>query len=333
MGSSGTAAEQMEIPDAVLEQAAQWYALLRSGESSEADRCQWQTWLQAHAHHQLAWQRVERIGQRFAPIQSSPNRDAAVHTLQTLNRTGMKRRDLLLGLAAIAGTGALSYGVVRHSPLPAMLQARRADHSTGTGELRDVRLADGSRIWLNAGTALDQEFTVGQRRLQLHAGEAFIEAADDLRPLIVHTDHGTVKAFGTRFNVRVDGGETLAGVYAGAVRVRHGSSDAEQVLQAGEQMRFTHQALHAPTAADLAREAWTRGVILAQDIPLAELVRELRRYRRGMLEVADEVAQLRVFGSFPANDPDAALALLAQALPIEVRRRWGWWVVIEGRAE
>lgn len=333
MGAQQMNAAGGEPSQDCLEQAAQWYALLRSGEADADETQRWQRWLAEHPHHQQAWQFVERIGQRFDPLRRSPNRHEAAQALRTSRAGSIKRRQVLLGLAAIGSVGALSAVATRHTALSTMVQARMAAHTTAVGELREVALPDGSRLWLNAGSALDHDFDDGARRLHLHAGEAFIEVAENGHgPLLVQTAQGTVQAVATRLNVRVDSDLTQAAVYAGQARLQAGLGGLPKVLQAGQQAAFDQHAVIDVAAADLAREAWTRGVILAQDIPLAELVAELRRYRRGYLALADEVAQLRVFGSFPLHDPDAALAMLSQALPIEVRQRWPWWVSIHPRS-
>ena len=71
--------------------------------------------------------------------------------------------------------------------------------------------------------------------------------------------------------------------------------------------------------ADNAREAWTRGLLLAEDIALHELIAELSRYRRGHITLADEIANLKVYGAFPLRDTDRALNMLGATLPIEIQ--------------
>ena len=68
--------------------------------------------------------------------------------------------------------------------------------------------------------------------------------------------------------------------------------------------------------ADNAREAWTRGLLLAEDIALHELIAELSRYRPGHITLAAEIANLKVYGAFPLQDTDRALNMLGATLPI-----------------
>lgn len=116
MSSSGLHPDEPSFK--ALEQAAEWFALLRSGEASPVDQNNWQGWLAAHAEHRHAWQYVERISGRFEPIQNSSNRQAAVQSYCLANQRLGRRRQLLLGLVCRAshragrGTQALATGWV-----------------------------------------------------------------------------------------------------------------------------------------------------------------------------------------------------------------------------
>ena len=142
------------------------------------------------------------------------------------------------------------------------------------------------------------------------------------------TPQGRLRALGTRFTVRLDGEQTFLAVYEGAVEA-HIRKGASAVLQAGQQTRFTPDAVADIQPADAARAAWSRGVLVAQDIPLRQVVAELRRYRHGHLGIAPAVADLRVFGNFPLGDTDDTLDMLAAALPVRISRTLPWWVSIE----
>jgi len=312
-----------------MEQAAEWYALLRSEEVSERDRERWRAWLAHDPEHRLAWQYVESVSRRFAPIQSTADPRRAAEGLWEANTRLRQRRRVLAAIAGLAGTGLLGWASWRHTPLPLMARAWRADFHTATGETREVRLPDGSRMWLNTATAVNQDYDAHARRLELVTGEILIDTATDpSRPFTVDTPQGRLRALGTRFTVRLDGEQTLLAVYAGAVRART-RRGGEATLQAGRQVRFSRDALAPVQPADTAREAWSRGVLVAQDITLREVVAELRRYRHGHLGLAPEVAALRVFGNFPLADTDDILDMLAAALPVRIRRTLPWWASIE----
>ena len=317
-----------------MEQAAAWFSLFQSGSASEADHERWQAWLASGAECRAAWVFVERVSQRFAPLQTVSAPRLAADALQVAHRRVARRRTLLLGIAALAGLG--SVPAVLGWPAGGWvdpLAAAFADHRTATGERRKDVLVDGTQVWLASASAFDEDYRPGLRRLRLRAGEILIQTATDTgRPFVVDTACGRLRALGTRFNVRLDddGGAQLA-VYEGAVELVLADTAARSVVRAGQQVAFNAERIEPPTPADLARAVWARGVLLAQDIPLAQVVAELARYRRGHIAVAPEVAGLSVLGSYPVDDVDGTLAMLAQALPIRVEQTLPWWTSIEAR--
>lgn len=319
-------------PHAAMEAAAEWYALLRSGEASETDRANWQAWLTASPDHRGAWGYVESVARNFTPLQTTPEPQRTASNLWAANLRVLQRRRALAGIAAFAGTGLLAWAGWRHTPVAQLVVAQLADHRTGTGETRDITLIDGTRVWLNAETAFNADYQARLRRLQIVAGEILVDtAADTIRPFVVDTPHGRLRALGTRFTVRLaDDGTTFLAVYEGAVEI-HNSAGEITVIPAGQQTCFSADAIEPQAAADIAREVWSRGVLLARDITLGEVVAELRHHRKGHLGLAPELAELRVFGSFPLKNTDEALAMLENILPVRIQRTLPWWVSIEAR--
>ena len=220
------------------------------------------------------------------------------------------------GLLAAAGQG---------RPLQAWLASER----TGTGQIRDVRLADGSHLWLGSRTAVDIDYSASTRLLRLLQGEVLIDTADDPRPLLLDTRHGRLQALGTRFSVREGNDFSQLSVFAGAVRIEPSRGRAGQVLQAGHQVRFGTDGISASAPADPARQAWSRGVLLANDRPLGDFIEELADYLPGYLGCDPRVADLSLVGAYPLGDPERILQALAGSLPIRVNRRLPWWVTIE----
>ncbi len=317
---------------AVLAQAAEWYACLRDGQASPRERAAWQEWLHAAEEHQAAWRYVEDIGRGFAPLRGMPEARLAADTLGTAAERLHGRRRVLASVALLAGSGALGWLGWREALLPAVVMAWAADQHTGTGEQRKVTLADGSRLWLNTATAINLDFTPQARRIALVAGEIFIETAHDTaRPFHVETSHGRMQALGTRFNVRLGDADTHLAVYQGAVAIRTMDNGATRVVSANQQARFDGRHIAATEPAAMAHEAWRQGILVADNIPLREVVQELRRYRHGHLGVADDVADLTVYGNFPLHDTDHVLRMLASVLPVRIEQPLPWWTTIGPR--
>jgi transmembrane sensor len=76
--------------------------------------------------------------------------------------------------------------------------------STSRGETYQVRLPDGTAVWLNAASSLKYPMSFAalkDRKVEL-TGEAYFEVAKDkVHPFIVRTDKQEVKVLGTHFNI------------------------------------------------------------------------------------------------------------------------------------
>ena len=61
MSIAGATSSNQEFEFATLEQAAEWFAVLRSGAVTDEEREQWHAWLDVREEHRLAWQKVEAV--------------------------------------------------------------------------------------------------------------------------------------------------------------------------------------------------------------------------------------------------------------------------------
>lgn len=320
-------------PDfAVLQAAAQWFAVLRGGEPSAQERQHWQAWLDASPLHREAWRRVEAIDARFQSVPSQPARQALLQpSPRVLRRRQVAKAVLALAGVAVGGRALLSVPGVR-----GQWAALGAQHRTGVGETRRTLLADGTQLWLNTASAADVEHTGSLRRIALRTGEILVQSAPDgehpgaPRPLVVDVPQARLRALGTRFSVRMhDDGTAQLAVYEGAVRVESTVGNLETTVQAGWQVRIGEEgAASAPVAAEEKRAAWSRGMLVAEGMRLDDFLTELARYRHGYLGCAPEVAHLRLVGVYPLADTDRVLSALAATLPVAVRRTLPWWVSV-----
>ncbi|QRY82407.1 FecR domain-containing protein [Pseudomonas sp. PDNC002] len=308
-----------------MEQAAQWFAQLNAHPEDRQLHARWQQWHAQSTQNRQAWGYVERIGQRFQPLLD--DNQLAAQTLRSA-RT-LSRRRTLQTLAVLSGGTLLGLVGWRHGALREQWASWSADYQSGSGEIREFRLADDSHCWLGGDSALDVDFSGDSRRLLLRSGEILIDTAKDRRPFFVETAQGRLQALGTRFSVTQQEAATRLAVFEGAVEIA--LSGQRKVVPAGQQTSFDGQHIGALQAVDPAREAWSRGVLLANDLSLSEFIAELIPYRRGYLGVSPEVARLRVMGSFPLHDSDRALDMLASILPVRIQRTLPWWVSIEPR--
>lgn len=311
--------EQAAPSQEVFRQAAAWMARLWSGEATPAEHAACAQWLAGHPDHERAWRQLEVFGAR---LDSLPQ-PLARHVLQrsALARPGRRKALRLMGFGLCAwGASSLLRGT-------AAWDALAADCVSGVGELRSLALPDGSSLLLGSRTAVDLDFDATARRVVLRQGRLQLSQAPDplARTLSVDTPEGRIEAIGARFVLRRHEGRSRLAVFAGAVAVRvHGRDGAERV-EAGSTREFGPAGLRSGSAG-AAEAAWTQGLLLAEQMPLPEVLAELADYRRGWLEWDDAVAGLRATGVFSLADTDRALHNLAQALPVRIVQRSPCWV-------
>lgn len=310
-------AVRMPISREVAEAAADWLLRLHADEVSDTDRAAWTAWRAASAEHEQAWRRLDEMSLRLKALPSTM-------AMAALDRPQVPSRRRVLGqLVALLTLGTTGYAV--HQRVPAWT----ADHRTALGERRHLPLPDGSSLQLNTATAVDLAFDDQLRRVSLIEGEVLVQTHVDpqtpSRPFVVDTAQGRIVALGTRFTVRQDDGDTtLVSVHEHAVEVQV-AGRAPSRIGAGQTLRFSRASVESPTSVDPNAEAWTRGLLYADRMSLAELTAELSRYTPGILRCDAAVAAVQVSGAFPLDAPDDALALLERTLPVRIERRFGYW--------
>jgi transmembrane sensor len=310
----------------VLDEAAEWLMRLHDSRATPADRQACERWQRADPAHAQAWARAELLMHKLGGLPSALAMPALGRPAHAGRRAALGK---LAALLAAVPAGWLAWQV-------ADAQGWTATHRTATGERRELTLADGTRLTLNTASALDVRFDAHQRLLVLRAGEIFVTTAPDNaavhRPWRVATRKGLLQALGTRFTVRQDEGRTRLAVLEGAVRITSDSGAAPVVVDAGGQTVFSKDTIEAPTARDPDASAWTRGMLVADRMRLADFAAEVARYRPGLLACDAAVAELRVSGAFPIDDTDRVLRMLVSTYAVEaVSRLRGHWVTLVAR--
>lgn len=316
--------------DPVSEQAIDWMVRLRAGKPDAALQERFNAWLAMDPEHAQAWATLqERLGGSFNTVRALDRRvpGQAGEARQLLLQPHGSRRD---ALRVIAGLGLLGGGLWlgARSPLGDSLLA---DLHTGRGQRQDFDLADGSRLSLNADSAVDLQFDEHQRLVILRHGELVIEvAADPRRPLRVRTAQGEIRALGTRFLVAQEQDASRVVVLQHSVQARLFDGTTLD-LQAGQSALLSARQISAVAGDQRHRADWLSGRLNVLDEPLEQVVEALRPYSRGFVRIAPEVRHLRVQGVFPLDDPDRTFTALAETLPIRVDRYSPWLTLIRAK--
>jgi transmembrane sensor len=199
-------------------------------------------------------------------------------------------------------------------------------YSTALGSRETVALADGSKVELNTATLARARINKQQREFWLDRGEAYFEIVHDAaRPFVVYAGPRTITVIGTKFSVRRDGDRVTVSVVEGRVRVDSGPTNATRpstTISVGDtavsEGNSTIVASRSLEQVELAM-SWRKGVLTFSNETLADAAAEFNRYNARKIEIVDpEAAQMRIGGTFDANNVDAFVRLLREAYGVKV---------------
>jgi len=285
------------------QQAAAWWARLRSDDFTQADADALRAWCARSPDHARAWRELQQLWQALAPALTRAA--AAPQRANVLAFPARPGRRAFLGGALAAGVAVLAL----RPPLGAWpsLQELSADYSTGTGEQRQVTLSQQMSVQMNTQTRINVR---APEAIELLGGEAEILASGARQPVTVLAGAGRLLAQSARFNVRHTDDAVCVTCLAGAVEVVW--QQRRQTLDAGQQLVYDdHGAQAATTAPAGEASAWRTGALSFIGKPLAQVVDEINRYRPGRVLLRNpELGRRLVRMRFSIGQTDGALAMI-----------------------
>ena len=157
------------------------------------------------------------------------------------------------------------------------------------GKRFELKLSDGTHIYLNAGTSLKYpvKFLKGEKRQVFLNGEAFFDVTKDAhRPFIVNMNNVGIKVFGTKFNASsYPESESINTVLVeGSVSIFNNNKEYDDktasILNPGyiaSWNKFNKQV--SIEKADVAMHtAWIDGRILFRHLPFKNIIKQLERH-------------------------------------------------------
>lgn len=167
---------------------------------------------------------------------------------------------------------------------------------TPRGGQYEIRLPDGTKVWLNAASKLVYPLSFSLlkvRSIQLY-GEAYFEVAktNNRSPFVVHTSRQEIVVLGTHFNVNnydeeVEAKTTLL---EGLVQVTAGGSskDDKMILKPGEQSILSMGRLRVQKVKAADFIDWKQGYFKFDNESLTSIMRRVSRWYNVEVSYADE---------------------------------------------
>lgn len=338
-----------EVDEALVDEAMSRWLRLHSGEASPREAEAFERWRRLSTAHrraseeaELLWRLLEMPAHRLAASQPQNDdrcgpfgdgNDVAreVRTARWIpagaggSRVHRPSRWAAVWLAGMIAVLVLAPGVGLWRD-PGMTDRLMADLSTSTGQILERRLEDGTSLYLGMDSAANIDLSGATRKVVLRRGRLWLHVAHDGRPFVVHADNARVRVMGTRFAVEQADGGVQVTVAEGVVSVKGDGSSRATVLRQGDRVWVgPHGELRESEIDPNVALAWVRGRVVFDRADIATVAAQLERMTPGrVLYDADRFADLRLSGSFPADDPQPILSALAEAMDVKVDRLPGW---------
>lgn len=239
---------------------------------------------------------------------------------EVILRTWLRRAAVIVGIVFV---GAMAYWLAgADSPLrgPEMLVA------TATGNNpRLVRLADGTSVWLKAGSQLryPAKFEADERRVELR-GEGYFEVTKNRhRPFVVAGGPVDVKVLGTKFDFAVNSKRQLASVslIEGSVEVRDVKRNSRLLLKPNQRVQLNtltgQQKMETMDTRIVA--AWHDRLIPFTNANVSAIARTIEQLYGVEVHVAADVDNGETYSGavYLASNIDSVMRLIQSTVPIK----------------
>jgi transmembrane sensor len=312
------------------DQAAHWTTLVDSDALQSAEELlEFHRWLEL-PHNARAFQEHRFV---LSMIQDLP-RDKAADLVETCARrslfpalTALFDHPLRRSVAA-AAVVAITVAAAWSLTFRPVREFATQTYTTGIGEIRTVRLKDGTLAYLNTQSRLRWVGSGNERHVILDKGEVLFEVSHDAtRPFRVTVGNSEIRDLATQFDVyRRASGSIVVTVLSGQVDVKELTPDGmesawtERLLKPDEQIEYTPAALitdvRPVSAAKLVR--WREGFLEIQGQSFPAFISELNRYTTKPILIADPRLQAKIGGRFSIRNIPETLEHLQYVQPVVV---------------
>ena len=191
---------------------------------------------------------------------------------------------------------------------------------------RAERLADGSRVLLDRGSALEVSLDPDLRRLRLMRGRARLDlSSGNGRPALIRAGRAEVTTSQARLDIALAGAEARIVLLGGEVRLARYVGDetvrSDLRLAAGQLVTIgADDTPTSPRAATRAELAWPAGMISFVDASLEEVLAHANAANFSRITLADPaLSTLKVTGAYQIGDAAGLARSLAASLGLVVR--------------
>ncbi|MGL5683012.1 MAG: FecR family protein [Marinifilaceae bacterium] len=224
-----------------------------------------------------------------------------------------------------------SYEVAKHMQAPIvneekiMAESQQPKYNVLTitrGAEYAVTLADGTKVWLNADSELKfpDNFTDGERKVMLK-GEAYFDVEKGNTPFIVELANGTVKVYGTEFNVNDYNDDEIDIVLVKGLVGFKTPSNRETRMLPSQHLKYTlcDDKVELKTVDPVTFISWKDNYLNFEDESLENIIKKLERwYDFETIFQTDDLKHIRLTGAIDKyEDIERFFTLFENTMNIE----------------
>ncbi len=195
------------------------------------------------------------------------------------------------------------------------------EYTSSPGEVRDILLSDGTKVWLNAQSVLiASEPFLNEVREVLLVGEGYFEVAHNPeKPFIIKTAFLKTTVLGTRFNISAYPGDNNLDItlYEGKLKLTDTHMpDNDLIMKPNQKATFSiHERNFYVKQNELEKPAeWRDGVLRFYNDDFYTIAKKLeRKFMTRIFITEDEIGKLCFTASFDTEPLEKILTLLKEA--------------------
>lgn len=194
------------------------------------------------------------------------------------------------------------------------------------GKRTNVFFADGTRIYVNAGTRVVYPTVFAKDKREIYVdGEIFLEVKKDIsRPFIVKTDNMNVRVLGTSFNVCSYKQDKESSVVLVSGKVEVQTKSKQKVYLSPDDMFKLNASEFSTRKVDVYNYiSWKDGVMKLDAEPLDKVLIKLSRYYGQEILFDKSLASMPISGKLDLRDNlDEVIDIIAETAPITVIQKY-----------
>ena len=198
--------------------------------------------------------------------------------------------------------------------------------TTASEEQKEIQLADGTKVWLNAQSSFTYpEYFDGTSRQVYLKGEAFFDVSRDVtKPFIIKTSNSSIEVLGTSFNVQALPSNNYTEVVVKTGKVRLAALSTKQSVDLIANEKGIHQypinQVNKVEETDMNELAWKSKVLFFKNTPVPEVVESLERLFNVSIQATANSQNCLFTGRFKEPNLDMIIKAISEEFNIKVRK-------------